>query len=460
MGQNGAGKSTLAHVIAGVHQMDGGEIYLDEVKVYVKSPFHARRLGISIIKQEPELLPEMTITENIFLGNEVSYLGVFPKGKKMQRESKALLESIGCRLHPNTLVRYLSTTERYIVAIMQAIARKPKLLIMDEPSEKLTDHEREQLFKLIEDLKKQGIAILYITHRLQEIPRICDRITILRDGKHVITRKPEGLSEQDTIKLMIGHDISRMFPPINENLGSELLRVENLSVKPWFEAISFQLREGEILGLAGLVGAGRTALAATIFGQIQKHIGTIYYKNQPVNIMHPHQAVSNSWAYVNEDRLESGLMKDMSVSNNISISNMAKNSRYNFLQKNQEQVLVLDQIIDLGIKVMHIDQEVKYLSGGNQQKVVLARWLAADSEIYLLDEPTRGIDIGSKAELYIRIQELARQGKGIILISTDIQEIIGLCTRTLVMHRGKITGDLSQRETTEESITSLMTGEQ
>ncbi|MGG2196704.1 sugar ABC transporter ATP-binding protein [Paenibacillus validus] len=456
VGENGAGKSTLVNIIAGVHELTSGEIYVENRKVHIKSPYHAKKLGISIVYQEPCLIPDMTIAENIFIGAQPSFLGVFSNYMNMKKKSRELLKSLGSHLHPAALVRYLSPADRYLVAIAQAVAHKPKILIMDEPGDYLNDHERSHLFRLIKSLKEQGIAILYITHRLKEIADLCDRITVLRDGRHVITCKVHGLSERDMVRLMLGRELHTLFPPVNEVLGKELLRIERLSKEPWFHHVSFKLHEGEILGLTGLVGSGQTELASTIFGETKKDFGVIYCKNIEFDAANPHQAVKKHFGYVHENRIESGLLMDMSVSSNLSISSWNRLSRRHFMYKDDERDLAIDKVMELDIKIHHVDQEVKYLSGGNQQKVMLGRWLAADSEIYLLDEPTRGMDMGSKAELYVLIHELVKKGKGVVLISSDLQELLGLCTRILVMHHGKVAGELPRHEATEEKILNLM----
>lgn len=456
IGENGAGKSTLVNIVAGIHRAEIGDIYVEGRKVQIRSPRDAKNLGISVISQEPQLLPNMTVAENIFAGAQPRILGIFTNNTRMKREAKALMKLMGSNLHPNTLVRYLNPSDRYLVAIAQAISRRPRIVVMDEPSEKLDELDREKLFGLIRTLKEGGTGVIYITHRLKEIASLCDRITILRDGRHVITRSTSGLTEGETAKLMLGRDLNKLFPPVHDQLGEELLRVEHLSGPPWFEDVSFSLREGEIIGLAGLVGAGRTALAETIFGQSKKQFGTVYYRNRAADVTHPRDAVRRHLGYVHEDRIESGLLQDMSVANNLSISSLNKLARHSFLMKDAEQELAIDKVISLDIKVNHTDQEVKSLSGGNQQKVMLGRWLAAESDIYLLDEPTRGIDVGSKADLYVLISDLAKQGKGVILISTDMQEILGLCTRILVMRHGRIVGDISHKEASEEKLAGLI----
>lgn len=456
IGENGAGKTTLANVIAGVYQADSGEIWLDGQLVQIRSPYYARKLGISIIYQEPLLVPDMTVAENIFMTGKPALFGIFPHFRAMKRQAKQLLRRLGCSLHPDTLVRYLSPPERYMVAIAQALSQRPKILIMDEPSDHLTHGERQRLFDLIRECKEQGIGIIYITHRINEISAICDRVTVLRDGKHVITCSAKGLTEEEIIRLMLGREVAQMFPLINTRIGDELLRVEQLTRLPWFENVNFTLHAGEIIGLAGIVGAGRTELARTIFGQSRKDFGLIFRRKKQVDVKHPYQAVKEQLGYVSENRMDSGLIMEMSVTENMTIASLDKINRYTFLQKGDERNLVLDKILDLDIKIYHPDQEIKYLSGGNQQKVILGRWLTADSEVYLLDEPTRGIDVGARAEVYVWIHELAKQGKGIILISNDIQELMGLCNRILVMRRGKIVVDKQRSETSEEEIASLI----
>lgn len=456
IGENGAGKSTLAHLIAGVHQPDSGTFMLEDREVSIGSPYHAKKLGIAIVHQEPPLLPDMTVAENIFLSRQADLMGIFTNNRRRRRQAKQLLRSLGSSLHPDTLVRYLSASDRYLVAIAQAISRKPKILIMDEPSDYLPHQDRGRLFDLVRDCSSQGIGIVYITHRLKEIANLCDRITILRDGKHVITRSVEGLSEKQTAALMLGREIGNLFPPLREQFGKELLRVEKLTRWPELQDISFVLRQGEIVGVAGMAGAGRTELADTLFGQMRKDHGAIYRDEKRVEVGDPYDAVKQNFGYVRENRIDSGLLMNMSVTENLSISSLDKINRYKFLHRGEERELALDKIVGLDIKLNHLNQQVKYLSGGNQQKVMLGRWLAADSEVYLLDEPTQGIDVGAKAELYVQIHNLAHQGKGILLISSDIQELVGLCNRILVMRGGKIIENCKSSETSEEQIAALI----
>lgn len=456
VGTNGAGKTTLMKILSGIHEPDEGEIRIENKKVSIRSPIEAQRCGISIIHQEPELVPDLSIAENIFLGAEPSMLNLFVNSYQMKKRTQQLMKLMGCNLHPNTLIRDISHHEQYLVAIAKALSLQSKILIMDEPTSSISDIERDSLFKLIRAFKEQGVGIIYITHKLKEISLICDRITVLRDGKHVITREVHGLDENDAIKLMIGRELKLYFPPAITHKGESLLRVDKLTRKPWFQEVSFELREGEILGLVGLVGSGRTELAKTIFGQNQRDSGRVFWRNHEVMFKNPKQAIRHHFGYVNENRIESGLFMNMSISENLSISSMERFNRWHFIRLQAEQESALNTIIDLDIKIKHLKQEIKYLSGGNQQKVVLGKWLVADCELYLLDEPTRGIDVASKSEIYVWIHELAQQGKGVMLISSDVSELIGLCTRILVMHEGRIIDEIMHEDASEERITQMM----
>ncbi|WP_167577957.1 sugar ABC transporter ATP-binding protein [Ammoniphilus sp. YIM 78166] len=456
IGGNGAGKSTLVHIASGMLEPDNGKFYLNDRQVAIHSPLDAKKLGISVIHQNPSLIPDMSVAENIFLGTEPRLLKIFVYSLKMNWEAKRILKLLGVSINPNKLVRYTSQHEQYLISIAKSICQKSKILIMDEPTAGLTENERINLFKLINMYKSQGVGIIYISHRLDEISKICDRVTILRDGKHIVTSDVQNLPEKDMVKLMFGRDAKLYFPPILKSSRNELLKVENLTKRPLFNNVNFTLYEGEILGIAGLAGSGKSELAKTIFGHKQRDSGNIFWRQQEVVFNHPIQAVNERFGYVNENRLTSGLMMNMSVRNNLSISSLKKLNRWQFVKVNEEMDESLQNVIDLDIKLSHVDQKVKYLSGGNQQKVMLGRWLMADSAIYLLDEPTKGIDVASRSDLYLKIHELAEQGKGVLIISSDIQELLGLCHRILVMNQGCVIGSLPNHNLTEQKIVQLM----
>jgi ABC-type sugar transport system ATPase subunit len=458
VGENGAGKSTLAKLISGVHRQDEGYIVVNGKPVFLFTPIEAQRMGISMIHQESFLVPEMSIAENVFLGSEPRWLGLFSNVIKMKRETKSILRSLGLPLHPNTKVKELSTSEHHMVAIAKALSLKANIFVMDEPTASLSEAERDRLFAMIRRFKAEGVGIVYITHRLNEIFEICDRVTVLRDGKRVLTCNVNELSEKDLVKQMVGRELTQIFPPISESSAKELLRVENLTRKPWFEKIDFKLHEGEILGITGLVGSGTEGLAKTIFGEIKPESGKVYWHQKPIQLRTPRQAIDSGFGYVNRDRIESGLFMDMNVYHNLTIASLKKMHRYHLVQEHQEHNKALDAIIQLDIKTRNPEQEIKFLSGGNQQKVMLGKWLVAESDLYILDEPTRGIDVASKSELYVLLHELVNEGKGMIVISSDMSELIGLCNRILVMHEGRIVDEMTHEEASQERILQAASG--
>lgn len=457
VGENGAGKSTLAKLVSGVHRPDEGFIVVNGKPAHILSPIEAQRLGISMIYQESILVPEMSLAENIFLGSEPRLLGIFANQRKMKRDTKQLLRLLGLPLHPGTKVSKLSASEHHVVAIAKALSQKAKILIMDEPTASLSDAERARLFAFIRRFKEEGVGIVYITHRLNEIFEICDRVTVLRDGRKVQTQHVSELSEQQLVKLMVGRELNHVFPPVLQASTTELLRVEGLTRRPWFFDVNFRLFQGEILGITGLIGSGTEELARAIFGEVKTDDGRVYWHRAPMRIGTPREAIDLGFGYVNRDRIESGLFMDMDVFRNLTIASLKKIHRHHLIREQMEYDKALDAMIQLDIKARDPEQEIKFLSGGNQQKVMLGKWLVADSDLYILDEPTRGIDVASKSELYVVIHELASQGKGMIVISSDLPELIGLCSRVLVMHEGRIVDEIAHEEATQERIMQAAT---
>ncbi len=458
VGENGAGKSTLMKIIAGIHQPDEGEILLHGKPVALSSPTVSQRHGIAIIHQELNLVPGMSVAENIFLGREPKKRGVFSDFKFMVSETRKLLERFELILDPKATVGKLSIGEQQIVEIAKAMSMNAEVLIMDEPTAVLEERESRKLFELIQQFKSKGVSIVYISHRLNELKGFCDRLTVLRDGHYVNTLPMDGLSERDIANMMVGRELSDLYPARRRQPGEEILRVEQLTLKSHFQDVSFSVRRGEIVGFAGLIGAGRTELARTVFGDWQPERGQIYWKGRKADFRDPLSAVSAGIALATEDRKQSGLFLEMSVTNNISVTTPRKISKWNFVRRHAENRLVAEFIGKLNVKVKKPSRPVKHLSGGNQQKVVLAKWMAAESELFILDEPTRGIDVGAKREIYERIAELAEEGKGIIVISSELPELLGLCDRIIVMHHGKITGELDHAAANEQNVMALATG--
>ncbi|RXM72039.1 sugar ABC transporter ATP-binding protein [Clostridium tetani] len=454
LGENGAGKSTLMKILSGVYTKDEGDIFIDEKKVDIKGIKEAEELGISIIHQELSLLSNLKIYENIFLGSE-KYKGIFNKLDKdyMRSESEKLLSTIGFTADVDILAKDIKIGEMQMIEIIKAISKKSKLIIMDEPTTALTEVETERLFKVINKLKSEGICIIYISHRLDEIFQICDRVNVLRDGKYVGEVKVKDTTKDDLITMMVGRKLEEQFPYKKVKKGDALLAVNNLSYKNKVKNISFEVRAGEILGLAGLMGSGRTELAKTIFGEYKKSSGDIYINDKKINITSPKEAIENGIAYLSEDRKKEGLILNMSVGNNISLCNLKKyENSIKKINKEKESKEIDDYIKKLSVKTPSANQIIKNLSGGNQQKAIIAKWIMISPNILIIDEPTRGIDVGAKKEIYEVLNEIKSLGKAIIMISSDMPEVLGISDRILVMSEGNLSGELSREEATQEKI--------
>jgi ABC-type sugar transport system ATPase subunit len=458
IGPNGAGKSTLMKILSGLVSPDEGSIYLNGVAVEIKSIQEARHLGISILHQEPVLVPDLSVAENIFLGIEPHYAGIITRFRQMKKESKNLLKMLGHTIHPNTMVRDLSYSQQSIVAIAKALAAKSNVLIMDEPTSCLTKVESSRLFDVLRKLKEEGVTIVFITHKVKEIIEICDRVTIMRDGHNIMTRDVGGLTEDEVVQMMLGGSFKQYFPPILDQIGNTIIEVRGFTHFPFFQNINFKLREGEILGIAGLIGSGKSELARALFGKQKGVKGEIYWRDEKIGYHKIQNSTSFRIGLVNQDRIEEGLFMNMGVRNNLTISSLDRMNRWSLLNREQETDAILDVVMDLDIKIEHIDQEVKYLSGGSQQKVTLGKWLVSNSDMYLLDEPTRGIDVGSKSEIYSYVHDLASNKKGIVIFSSEISELVQSCTRIIVMFQGSMVKELHHSEATEENIFMYATG--
>ncbi len=456
IGGNGAGKSTLINIASGALASDSGKVFIQDREVEIRSAQDAQKAGISVIYQTPYIIPNMSVAENIFLGMQPRFLKIFVNTIKMHRESIRILRLLGISMNPAKPAKLISPREHYLISIARAICHKAKIMIMDEPTASLSEEERQNLFALIRKYKQEGMGIVYITHRLEEISQICDRVTILRDGRQVMSGSVQDMPLREMTRLMMGREIEQYFPPLHHGNGSELLRVEGLSRSPSFQNISFTLRKGEIVGIAGLASSGKSVLARTIFGQLRRDGGEIYWKGEPVHFKQPFQAIQQRFGYVDENRLKAGLFMNMSVGDNLTMSSLGKMNRWNFVGNDTVENLSLEQIMDLDIKVSDVKQAIAFLSGGNQQKVMLGRCLMADSELYLLDEPTHGIDVASRSDIYIKIHELAAAGKGILIISSDVTELLGLCTRIIVMRQGRLVGNVLNDQVTAHDIAHLM----
>ncbi len=459
IGENGAGKSTLMKVLAGAQPKDSGTITLSGDTVEMDSPQKAMDLGVSIIYQEFNLVPYLNAAENIYLGREPrAAVPGFVDFRTMYREAQQVIDRLGVPLDVRSPVNRLSVAQQQMVEIAKATSRRSKIIVMDEPSATLTEHELKSLFSLIRQLKAEGVAIIYISHRLDEVFEIADRVTVLRDGKRIDTREIGELTRDDIIKMMVGRELTQMIPKVPAPLGDNVLEVRGLNRKGLLHDISLTVRKGEIVGLAGLVGAGRTELARAIFGADSIDSGQIILDGKPARVRSPQEAIKLGIGLVTEDRKGQGLVLGMVVRENITLANLGALTRFNFIMAGRERQVARDYVTSLTVKTPSIEQTVQNLSGGNQQKVVLAKWLFTESKLLIFDEPTRGIDVGAKTEIYQLMNDLAAKGVGILMISSELPEVLGMSDRIFVMHEGRIAGELPVSEATQERIMHLATG--
>lgn len=459
LGENGAGKSTLLKILAGAYSKDSGEIFVDSVKQEIRNPKHAQELGIAIIYQEFSILPHLSIAENIFLGQLPRKKGSpwLIDWSYCYKESQRILAGLGLNIDPRTQASRLKVAEQQMVEIAKALSQKAKIIIMDEPTAPLTLREIDKLFEVVRMLKKQGVSIIYVSHRLAEVKEICDRATVLRDGKNIGTVNVSETDVKDWINMMVGRELDKMFPKVSVPIGREVLSVNNITIPGKLKNVSFKAYQGEILGIAGLVGAGRTELARAIFGADQMQQGEIYIDGKPVSIQAPQAAIRNSIGLVPEDRKGQGLVLSMNVKDNITLANIRGIGKGK-LNLALEKDVANKYVQDLNIVTPSVYQQTVNLSGGNQQKVVLAKWLFSKCKILIVDEPTRGIDVGAKVEIYELLNELVKSGSTVIMISSELPELIGICDRIIVLHEGEITGELRRDEFTEEAIMLFATG--
>ncbi|MED4163301.1 sugar ABC transporter ATP-binding protein [Halalkalibacterium halodurans] len=460
MGENGAGKSTLMKILIGMYKPNEGKIIFDGEEVTFNSINDALDKGISMIHQELSPIPEMTVAENIFLGREPTFgKSGLVDNKKLIEMTRNLLESLEINIDPRKKMGELSIANTQMIEIAKAISFHSKLVIMDEPTSAITEKEVAQLFKMIESLKKKGVAIIYITHKMSELDEVADDISVFRDGKYIGTDTAKNLTRDDLIKMMVGRELNQIFDKPEPKLGEVILSVKSLTKQDYFEDVSFEVRKGEIVGFAGLMGSGRTEVLETIFGVKEAESGEIFVNGQKARIKSPQDAVKNNMGFLTEDRKLTGLFLPLSVRENMITVNIDKYINMGWLNGKRVKKDCEQQKQKLYIKTPSIEQIVENLSGGNQQKVLLARWLLKNPDILFLDEPTRGIDVGAKSEFYNLIFELASQGKAIVVVSSEMAEILGLCDRILVMHEGKVTGELTREEANQEKIMQYATGQ-
>ena len=456
MGENGAGKSTLMKILMGIYTADSGNISINGQPVSISGPKDAMGKGISMIHQELNPILDMEVSENIFIGRELrkSGIGMFKPVDRagMRKEAEKLFQNMDIHINPRVTTRYLSVAEMQLVEIVKAISLNSKIIIMDEPTSAITDKEVQVLFRQIQRLKEQGVAIIYISHKMDEIFRISDSITVLRDGKPAGTGKSSELDPDKLISMMVGREIKEVYPKEETAIGDVVLEVRDLNSGSKVKNANFQLRSGEVLGIAGLVGSGRSELVETIFGIRRSTSGEIFIHGKKVTIKHPKQAIGLKMAMITEDRKQTGLNLKTTVEQNISLVSLKRLSRSGIIDKKKEAEASEKFIKSLKIKAYSRKTPVMSLSGGNQQKVVLAKWLLGEPEIIIFDEPTRGIDVGAKRDIYLLIGELAKKGKGIIVISSEMPEVMGISDRILVMSEGSIAGELKREAFSQEAI--------
>lgn len=457
-GENGAGKSTLIKILTGAEIPDEGQVFINGEEVHFSHPTNAQGHNIGVIYQEFALVPDLSIAENVFLGHRLSngVNGLVP-WEKLRSEAEKVLERLGIKnIDVEQKVSDVSVAYQQLVEIAKAITRNVKILILDEPTSALPPSEVDKLFEVMEALKREGVVMVFISHKLEEVMKICDRVTVLKDGEKMGTREIEETNEKELINLMIGRDLADEYPEKNNEVGDKILEVNNLSGENKYpKEASLYVREGEIIGLSGLVGCGRTELVRCLFGADHKDSGEIIVDGKKIEIMSPVEAVKSNFGLIPESRKEQGIILNMKVRENITMASREKVTTKSLINFAKEEKISKKLVEELNIKTPDIDTPVRSLSGGNQQKVVLAKWFSTDADIIIFDEPTRGIDVGAKFEIYELIVEMANRGKGVIFVSSEMEEIIGLCNRVYVLKEGKISGMLAEKDINEENILNL-----
>lgn len=459
MGENGAGKSTLMKILTGVYTRDSGTVLVDGKEVLYKSPQEAEKAGIVFIYQELNVLFDLTVEENLFMGKEITKKFGICDRKAMREKAKEVMDRMGVDIPINAVMSDLSVGQQQMVEICKALMVDAKVLIMDEPTAALTQSETEGLFKLIKSLREKGVSIVYISHRMEEIFELCDRITILRDGTYVDTKFIKDITMDDIVKMMIGREIGERYPKREGvEIGEEKLRVEGLTKEKKFKDVTFSVKAGEVLGVSGLMGAGRTEIMQAIFGNLPLDSGKIFIEGNEMKIKSAQDAIKAGIGFITEDRKTEGLLLEKSISENIVLANLDKVSDKGVVRKAKVEEIVKKGIDEFRIKCFGPQHECNNLSGGNQQKVVFAKWVYTDPKILILDEPTRGVDIGAKKEIYSVINDLAAKGVAIILVSSELPEVLGMSDRIMVVHEGKVTGIIDANEADQEKVMTLATG--
>jgi len=458
VGENGAGKSTIVKVFAGIHQPDSGTVVLDGNPTLVHGPAHARSLGIAVVHQEPRLFPDLTVAENVFMGHApMGRLGTL-NWREMRQSADRIFESLNVRMDTGEIVRGLSMADQQLIEIAKALSIDARVLILDEPTASLSTHEVERLFSIVRQTRDRGVAILFVSHRLEEVFQLCDRATVLRDGRHVITAPTSELDAPTLVRHMVGRAVS-LFPRSTAHIGDVLLDVRGLTRVGAFRDVTFSVRSGEIVGLAGLVGAGRTEIARVLFGLDRADVGEIRLDGKRVHFRSPSEALGAGVAYVPEDRHIDGLVEGFTISENVTLPIIPRLFPHLFMRTGRERTLTAGYAERLRIRATGMDDLIESLSGGNQQKVVIAKWLATKPRVLILDEPTRGVDIGAKVEVHRIISDLAASGLGIVLISSELPEVLAMSDRIMVLHEGRIAAEIPRAEASEERVMLAATGQ-
>lgn len=457
MGENGAGKSTLMKILAGVYVLDAGQITLDGKPVSILDPRDGLAHGISMIHQELSFVPDMSAAENIYLGRELRNGAGLVSKKRMVEETQKVFDRWNININPATLMKDLSVAQAQMVEIAKAIAFGSRIIIMDEPTSAITEREVARLHEMINQLRKAGTAIIYITHKMDEVFAISDEITVFRDGTWVATELASNIDRNGLIALMVGRELTQLFPKEEAEIGEVILEVTGLNRGRQVRDVSFKVRRGEILGFAGLMGSGRTEVLETVFGIHAAESGTIKVKGKEIKIREPHQAIEAGIGLLTEDRKKTGIMGVLSVRDNMSMASLNRFTSFGVLRKPTLEQMCEEQRQALALKTPSLNQQIQNLSGGNQQKVLLSRWLLTDPDILIIDEPTRGIDVGAKSEIHRLMSKLAGQGKAIIMVSSEMPEILGMSDRVVVMCDGRLVGEVSRADATQENIMQLAT---
>lgn len=457
VGENGAGKSTLMNILSGVLSKDKGEILIDGKEVDISDTNVAKKYGISFIHQELSDWPELTVMDNIFMNNEIKN-GIFLDKAKMRKKCIELLERFDLDINPKTKVSELSVGQRQMMEIAKANLNKVNVLILDEPTSALTNNEIDKLFKLIKRLRDKNVSMIYISHRMEEIFSLTNKITVMRDGKSVSVMDTNKTDEREVVSYMVGRDIGDFYPEMDAEISDVKIELKNFNREGFFKDINIKAKKGEVLGISGLMGAGRTEIMRSVFGLDPKDSGEVFIDGKKIEIKNPADAIKNKIGFVTENRQEEGLILDESIRENISLLNFDKFSKNSFIDKAKEKNLSDNLVDSFKVKTQSSESKISDLSGGNQQKVVFAKWYAIGPEILILDEPTKGVDVGAKREIYDLIKELTNKGVSIILISSDLPELISLSNRIYVIHEGKIQGELLKKDASQEKIMTLATG--